>query len=150
MNSLFLIMTDFLKYLLLNNVLLIEYKLFRTLTLVNLFVVCSLLNWTGYIGCAESKRRSTFSVGVHRRTNTNWMRISMGFSRRTYLTSDATNFDRNMPAVTNILCTQGTNEIWLNKQNLRQRHVVEFSIIISVQCTFNIWVLVDKELKNYQ
>lgn len=56
---------------------------------------------------SKPKRSPTLGVGVYRRTDTHWMRIAMGFSRRPGLASDATYIDRQLQAATNILLTQG-------------------------------------------
>jgi len=91
-----------------------QQRRFRIFTLVNYlqndFLFSSersLFGGTRHVGCPKSKRRPTLGFGVHRRTDTHWMRIAMGFCRRSGLASDATYIDRQLQAVTNILRTQG-------------------------------------------
>jgi len=60
-----------------------------------------------YAGRTKSKRRPTLGVGVHRRTDTHWMRIAMGFCGRFGPASDAAHIDRQLQAATNILRAQG-------------------------------------------
>jgi len=55
------------------------------------------------VGRTKSKRSPTLGVGVHRRTDSNWLRIAMGLCRRSGAASHAANVDWQLQAVTNIL-----------------------------------------------